>query len=170
MTGNSQDQVGTTNPTRAVELMHDEIARVRNQPSPQFPYSNSGTISSGASLVISFINTNDPASQYAPFDTLKIVNSSTQPVYLYFGEIGSNYDLVPANYTATYNKQDMGGGVSKIKIYNAGTGDITAKQVLVTAWKVGTTPTDTIQGVQRGINRWFGANPFRWSNLLGGGR
>lgn len=151
-----------------IKLQNDEIARLRNQPSPQFTFSNKTAIAAGGYEVIDFSNINDQNafSVYAPFDTLKAINSSTQSIYLYFGEQGNSYDLLPSNYANTYTKQDLGGGVVKVKIYNAGSGTVAIGSFIVTVWKVGATTNDVIQNVQNKFSRTFGVNSFRFSDLL----
>ena len=148
-TSNASSPTGNSLESRqlAEYLRNKEVARFTTQPSPLFPFSNSA-LTSGSTQVFDLTEEHQSYSAFVPFTNLKVVNSSTQPIYIYFGEGGSFYDLVPANTTNTYNAQDMGGGLASFKIYNAGTGTITAGQVLITVYKTGLTPTDAVQKVQ----------------------
>jgi hypothetical protein len=148
-TGNSSEG------QRQAQYLHNrEVSRFTNQPSPMFPFSNNEMLTL-TYQVFDLTEEHKAYSPFAPFTNLKVVNGSTQPIYIYFGEIGNYYDLIPANTTNIYNAQDMGGGLSCFKIYNAGTGTITAGQLLITAYKTGTTPTDAVMNFQSLMDKLF---------------
>lgn len=169
---NASSPVGAGSPQEqrlAQAIQNSIIRRTSSQPSPLYPF-QCIQLTAGSSQVFDFTTENQPYSLYAPFTNLKVVNSSQQPIYVYFGEFGSVYDLVPANFTQVYNKTDMGGGVSTLKIVNQGSGTITAGQVFITAYKEGTTAEDAVQGVQNFFNRDLNLNPSkyaRWNRFRG---
>lgn len=159
--GNNTGHVGNFNPDLAVKLQANTIARFENRPSPMFPFSNA-SMSTGTYQVFDFTVDNTSFSAYAPFTNLKVVNTSTQPIYVYFGEFGSYYDYIPASSQAVYEKQDMGGGLSSLKVYNAGSGTISAGQVLLTVYKEGKTPKDVVQDSTNWLDRFkTGFNKYR---------
>ena len=84
---------------------------------------------------------------------MKLANISSNPVYIYFGEFGNFYDFIPNNTTNVYSKQDMGGGVAVVKIYNAGSTTINANEILMSVWNSGLTPTDAVQNIGELFNK-----------------
>lgn len=127
------------------QLKNTEIARFENLPSPIFTFKNDNALNTNGTLVFDFTTENKPYSAYAPFTNLKVINRSSQPIYIYFGEIGDNYDFVSPNYSVVYNKQDLGGGLSSLKIQNVGSGSINANEIIISVFKEGLTEKDVIQ-------------------------
>lgn len=159
------DFTGNFNPNLAEAIRNKEIARVESLPSPIFPFSNSAILS-GAYQIFDFTTENQVYGSFAPFTNLKIVNTSAQPLYIYFGQIGAYYDVVTGNTTNVYERQDMGGGVSSVKIYNAGTSTITAGQVLLSVWKAGATPTSAVQESQSWFSKLFPQKFGRYNSSI----
>lgn len=150
---NNINAVGNFNPHLTNALKNKEIASLQSQASKIFPFKNNSEILSGETLVFDFTKESAEYSAFVPFQNLKISNISNQPIYLYFGDFGEFYDFVPNNTTNVYSKQDFGGGLAVLKIYNAGTGTINTKEILLSVWNSGLTPTDAIQNVGNLFNK-----------------
>lgn len=169
-TNNSNSNAGgyvpNFNPALARKLENNQIARSQNLPSPIFPFKNASAMTTGTYYVFDLTNDTQQYSFYAPFTNVKIVNTSSQPIYIYFGEIGANYDFIPQNYSNTYTKQDLGGGVSAIKIYNAGSGTINANEIIVSVWNSGTTTEDIALDAQKGVNKIFPLKFNRYKSII----
>ena len=141
---NANSEVGNTNPQLSEQLHNLEVSRFQTKSSPIFPFVNAQLLT-GAYQVFDLTTESKPYSAYVPFTNLKVINTSSQPIYIYFGEIGSNYDVIPANYTNVYTKDDMGGGLATFKIYNAGNATIDASKIVFSVFKSGIKTDDVAQ-------------------------
>lgn len=104
------------------------------QDSPNF-YINIGSLGTSSSTLVDLAEDLPETQKFLPLTTLQIVNSSNSDILLYFNQ-KSNGRVVPANTSATYDKQALGGGIRSIKILNSSTSNAIAdKEVELNVWR-----------------------------------
>lgn len=138
------------------QINAQQTAKLTTAPTKFFPFQNA-SLPSGATQYWDLTAEQQEYSQYVPFTDLIISNTSTQPVYIYFG-LGNYYDMVPSNVTKSYGKQNTGGGYTSVRIYNPGSTTISAGQITFSVYKQGITGQDVIQNTYSWFQRIFGAH------------
>ena len=98
-------------------------------PSPIFPFSNSATITTGKELLIDIHEDTPESKKYGVFTNLRITNTSAENCILYVNQNRSNGVFVANNSSVALNQGDMGGGLTSLIIYNAGSGTIAVNEV-----------------------------------------
>lgn len=105
-------------------------------PSRPFRFSNANQILTGAMYLIDFDSDDKDAQLYLPFDNLRIINNSSYDIDAYINQDKNRIYTIPAG-TIFNADATIIPAISYLKIINAGTGTISAGQIITTVQKIG---------------------------------
>lgn len=141
--------------------------RWKYKPSPIYSFTNSA-LAANAYQLFDFANVTQVYSTFAPFTNLQIINNSGQTIYAFFGDQYVNYDIIPAGQIKNYDSGALGGGISQLRIQNAGSSSVSASTINISVYKSGVTQDDlaaleyddlqTVKGTAKPINLFGGFN------------
>jgi hypothetical protein len=120
--------------------------------SPQFLWTNDGTLTTGTALNISWETYNTASQKYLPFNLTRIVNNGESDIWFYPNQDQNNTILIPKGTIISIDRSTLP-AIRSFTITNAGTNNISANKIVLTNSREGVT-NDSV--VARLHNRLIG--------------
>lgn len=125
------------------------------EPSPVFSFSGSA-LATQEEEVFDFFEDAPRSRKYGSMSNLVVQNSSSQAIRVYLNQDRNRSFTIPGGVIRSWDSDEIQGGVNSITIKNIGSGSISASEVFVETFKVGTQISTSFQNIHKKIFKLAG--------------
>jgi hypothetical protein len=118
--------------------------------SPTFTFTN-GALTTTSSETIDIHEDKPESRKYGVMNQMTIANASSYAIRIYPNQDTERYFIVPGGSIRIFDESDLNAGVLSFRIYNQGSGTISANEITIEVYKKGVTTEGTLQNINKKI-------------------